>query len=101
MARLHYRGDDDAPTATEITGELLIGRIAQCQIATTDSTVTRRHARVRRHGPRWVLEDLDSDNGTYLNGIRIREPVVLADGDLVQCGRLVLRYEESRPDPIR
>ena len=51
-----------------------------------DPTVSRRHARLRRQGDRWLLADLGSTNGTRLNGWRLAEEVELRAGDRVSFG---------------
>jgi pSer/pThr/pTyr-binding forkhead associated (FHA) protein len=59
----------------------------------SDTTVSRRHARITRHGEAWVLEDLGSLNGTRLNGWRVSEAVELRPGDRVSFG--TARYRVS------
>jgi len=58
-----------------------------------DEFASARHARVdpRRDGV-WVL-DLDSTNGTYVNGLRIDAPQRLSPGDIVRVGETELRFE--------
>jgi pSer/pThr/pTyr-binding forkhead associated (FHA) protein len=51
-----------------------------------DEHISRRHARVFRHNDRWYVADLDSMNGTFVNGERIDEPVKLREGDEVRIG---------------
>ena len=54
--------------------------------------VSRRHCRLARHGHRLIVTDLDSTNGTYVNGRRLApsQPTVLADGDHLILGTLHL-----------
>lgn len=60
----------------------LIGREAECQIALTDSQISRYHAKLIVTGPGTVLvEDLRSTNGTFINGQRLQEPGTLNIGD--------------------
>lgn len=72
----------------------IIGRQAECVICLPSSTVSRRHAQVRREGGQYHLQDLNSTNGTLLN----REPVIgeelLHDRDEIGVGiyRLIFRY---------
>src|SRR2546430_11732123 len=49
--------------------------------------VSSRHAGIVRHGASFVLRDLGSTNGTFVNGARISADVVLADGDVIGLGR--------------
>ena len=55
-----------------------------------DSRISREHARVRVENGQWVLEDLDSANGTYINRKRIGTPVGLRSGDRLHIGRIKL-----------
>jgi len=66
-------------------GELSIGRQAACDLRLAESTVSRRHALVRREGDRVELVDLDSRHGTFVNGLPVGERT-LEDGDRVVIG---------------
>ncbi|MBD0329939.1 MAG: FHA domain-containing protein [Thermoleophilia bacterium] len=69
-----------------------IGRSPDCGIFLDDVTVSRRHAvLVERHGA-YVIEDLGSLNGTYVNRRRIEEPAQLSDGDELQVGKYRLTF---------
>lgn len=57
-------------------------------------STSRRHASFARVDGGIMVSDLGSTNGTYVNGKKIEEPVMLSPGDVVQLGGLVLRYEE-------
>ena len=69
-----------------------IGRAPSCDIVLDDRNVSRRHAEIRRRGPVVVLIDLDSTNGTIVNGRRVREHP-LADGDRITLGNSRLTFE--------
>ncbi len=69
--------------------ETTIGRWQDNDIVVDDRWVSRNHARIRRDGERYVVEDLGSKNGTFVNGQRIAGPTELADGDVVQVTPLV------------
>lgn len=69
-----------------------IGRAPSCEIVLDDRNVSRRHAEIRRRGPVVVLIDLDSTNGTIVNGRRVREHP-LADGDRITVGNSRLTFE--------
>ena len=80
-------------TRTVIEGPVLqIGRAPGCDIVLDDRNVSRRHAEIRRRGPVVVLVDLDSTNGTIVNGRRVREHP-LADGDRITLGNSRLTFE--------
>ncbi len=71
-----------------------IGRLDDCEIQLSDKNVSRRHAEVRREGAGFVVVDLDSTNGTKVNGARVKQRE-LADGDEVTVGATTLRFEMS------
>jgi pSer/pThr/pTyr-binding forkhead associated (FHA) protein len=60
----------------------------------TDPKASRRHAQVRPAGSGFLLVDLDSTNGTKVNGIPVREHP-LSDGDLISVGATEFRFEAS------
>jgi hypothetical protein len=63
-----------------------IGRDAGCDLAIADMTVSRRHATLERTADGWTLTDLESTNGTRVNGWRVRGKVSVTPGDLVSFG---------------
>lgn len=79
-------------------GENIVGRAAPCQVIVDFSGVSRRHARIRAEDGRYVLEDLGSKNGTWRNDERVREPVMLADGDRLRFGAVELTFRCVPPE---
>lgn len=76
-----------------------IGRRADCGLVLTDPETSRRHANVfYREGSLYVA-DLDSMNGTFVNGVRLAAEQVLADGDVIQLGdtRLTTQITPQAP----
>ena len=69
----------------------LIGRSPDCEIFLDDVTVSRKHAVLHRRDDAFVIEDLGSLNGTYVNRERIDE-VALQTGDEVQIGKFRLVF---------
>ena len=67
--------------------ELMIGRSQRAELSFEDDGVSRTHARIRREGSDYVVEDLGSRNGTFVNGGRVRTPTRVVDGDKIQLGR--------------
>ena len=70
---------------------LTIGRLDTCDIVLSDSGVSRKHAEVRREGDEWVVVDLDSTNGTVVNGRPVRRHR-LTPGDRIEVGETSLEY---------
>ncbi len=81
--------------------ELFIGRHAQ-DISLHDEMVSRRHARLTRDGDGFVVEDMGSRNGTYVNDARAYRRR-LQHGDTIQIGESLLEFRapESPPEPPR
>jgi hypothetical protein len=76
--------------AFPVTGQITIGRAANCQITVDDTFVSQMHARVYPYDGQTVVEDLGSTNGTYLNRNRLSGAMVMQPGDRVQVGNTVL-----------
>lgn len=74
---------------------LTIGRLPECQIVVSDGNVSRRHAAVQVADGRYVLNDLNSTNGTRVNGHAVVGPHELQPGDEVTVGSTVLRFESA------
>lgn len=72
---------------------LTIGRGGEADIQLPAPAVSRRHAVLQPSGDEWVLNDLNSTNGTFVNGQRISAPRRLAAGDVIQIGPFRLAYE--------
>jgi hypothetical protein len=66
-------------------GELLVGRHHACDVVLSDPSVSRRHARLVFRDGSWVLQDLESTNGTTVNGVRVGR-CALRPGDLLALG---------------
>ncbi len=80
--------------------QLTIGRDSNNAVAINDPEVSRRHSRLTFQGGKYVLEDLGSTNGTFVNGQRLSGPHVLKAGDVVALGeQIVLMYDAVVVDP--
>jgi pSer/pThr/pTyr-binding forkhead associated (FHA) protein len=73
---------------------LAIGRLPESAVMINDPNASRRHAEIRRVGNDVVVVDLNSTNGTRVNGATVRERK-LVDGDQIVIGTTVLRFETS------
>ena len=68
--------------------EFVVGRHSECDLAISDSRLSRRHARILRSGGRFTIEDLGSSNGTDVNGEPVFDPVDIRSGDVLNFGGL-------------
>jgi hypothetical protein len=85
------------PTGEQVVlGEyvLSMGRLPECTITLADPNVSRRHAEIRPHADAWLLTDLQSTNGTLVNGARVTSHRLL-DGDRIQVGNTVIEFRNG------
>ena len=74
--------------------QLLVGRAPECDVQLVEEGVSRRHAELTRAGDQWLLNDLHSTNGTWLNDQRVQGATALRDGDRIRIGvKALLAYE--------
>jgi pSer/pThr/pTyr-binding forkhead associated (FHA) protein len=76
-------------------GGLTIGRASDCDLCLSDGQVSRQHARIEPHGAGTQLIDLESANGTYVNGRPVRRHV-LRNGDVITLGASRIVYRDRR-----
>lgn len=70
---------------------VVLGRSKECDVQVPDANVSRRHAELRHEGSSWWVVDLDSTNGTEVNGKRVPR-AKLADGDRITLGETELVF---------
>lgn len=72
----------------------IIGRsMENCEIPLNDSFLSGQHARLELRGKEWVLEDLRSTNGTFLNDFEVRDTAVVEPDDIIRVGRVEMRLK--------
>ena len=76
-----------------IKATLSLGRAESNTVTLKDAKVSRQHAQIQKQGEQYVLVDLNSANGTYVNGERIEEHV-LSNGDEIQIGDTILQFQQ-------
>ncbi len=84
------------PDGSEVVARdgLVLGRVTGCDVVVNDTKASRRHAALRVAGSVVEIEDLDSSNGTLLNGKKVQKRV-LRDGDRIQIGAWAIAYREG------
>lgn len=95
------RGEVDGKAVELVLGEgdNVLGSAAECALVLSAREVSRRHAVVRVGGRGASVEDLDSKNGTFVNGVRVRQ-ASLKDGDWLQLGPVVLALDAVPADDV-
>lgn len=74
-------------------GDITIGRSESSAFVLNDDFASAQHARLISRDGEWYLEDLDSRNGTFLNGQRVEQPERLTPGMEIRIGRTTLRLQ--------
>lgn len=79
-----------------LENEYTIGREPSNDIPIQDGSVSSKHARVFRMPEGFVIEDLKSRNGTFVNGEKVTEKRLLADNDLIRIGKVILTFNLAK-----
>ncbi|HEY8491544.1 MAG TPA: FHA domain-containing protein [Dehalococcoidia bacterium] len=88
-------GDTSLPEDAKLPLEPVthLGRDPSNHVVLDEPAVSSRHAVISLNGRHWYLRDLESTNGTWVNRKRLgAQPVRLQDGDIIQLGRVALRF---------
>lgn len=75
--------------------EIVLGRADQADVQLAGQGISRRHATLARHGEHFVLTDLGSQNGTWVNEVRIQEPTTVKPGDHMHIYGYTLSIEKQ------
>ncbi|HSM55130.1 MAG TPA: FHA domain-containing protein [Candidatus Sulfomarinibacteraceae bacterium] len=86
--------DSDGETVYPLSTVTSIGRAASNTIVLEDNYVSNEHALLMLRGQQWWVEDLNSRNGTLLNGIRLSDTTVVSPGDVITIGSTRLKMEQ-------
>ncbi|MBL9009344.1 MAG: FHA domain-containing protein [Myxococcales bacterium] len=78
--------------------DVTIGRSEEATFLIEHRSLSRQHARIRAEGGEYIVTDLGSKNGTFLNNHRIQRGT-LRDGDILRCGEVAFRFCHTRPNP--
>jgi predicted component of type VI protein secretion system len=79
--------------------EIIVGRDSTSGVAINDGEISRKHAKLSLHGAAYVIQDLGSTNGTFVNGQRLTGTQVLNPGDSVSFGENISAVYEAASDP--
>lgn len=80
-------------------GETNIGRDPGCELMLDNLGVSRRHAQLREVAGRFVVEDLNSTNGVYVNGHQITAAAEVNSGDEIKIGKFLLSFQQAHEEP--
>ena len=90
--RLILKGPAGEVTEYPLGDSDVLGRSTTASVRLADREVSRKHSQIDREGNDFVLRDLGSSNGTFLNGKRLTAPARLADGDEVLIGTSKMEF---------
>lgn len=76
---------------------VILGRLDSNDIPIHDRKASREHAKIYRQGDRFAIVDLNSSNGTFVNGEKITKHI-LAEGDQIRIGVVSLRFEDPEAE---
>lgn len=96
VAKLVYRSPDGLVTDFTLEDSNTVGRHPKNRIRLNDREISKEHAVIERIGDEFVIRDLRSSNGTYVNNRRVTE-VGLRDGDEILLGSMRLQFEFEHP----
>lgn len=86
-------------TVTEIypitNSKTLFGRSVECEIILADPHISSKHMCVEKDDDEFKLKDLGSANGTFVNDVRVKDSLVLEDGDKVRMGSTILVFSSG------
>ncbi len=99
MARMILLQQGAATTFELTEDETIFGRHPECTVQLQSNMISRQHAKVVRRGDGFVLEDLGSGNGSFVNGQRIAAPTILQQDDRIKLGPLLFRFEADGGRP--
>ncbi len=94
MYRLIYQDGDTPQTYTFASGEVVIGRSPECQIVLRDFGISRMHAKVVVESSGVRIFDLESKNGTQVNGVQVMD-ATLRDGDRILLGKFQITFTDA------
>jgi pilus assembly protein CpaF len=89
---IHEKGGAERRETFE-TSELTVGRVQDNELMLPKGNVSKRHARLLYRDGRFIVTDLNSTNGTYVNRRRITQATIVREGDRIYVGDFVLRIE--------
>jgi pilus assembly protein CpaF len=93
---IHEKGGAERREVFE-TSEISVGRVQGNDLMLPKGNVSKRHARVLHRDGRFIVTDLNSTNGTYVNRRRITQATIVREGDRIFIGDFVLRVESTDP----
>ena len=93
---VHEKGGSERRETFQ-SDELTVGRVQGNELMLPKGNVSKRHARLLYRDGRFIVTDLNSTNGTYVNRRKITQATIVREGDRIYIGDFVLRIEMASP----
>jgi pSer/pThr/pTyr-binding forkhead associated (FHA) protein len=92
---LRHKAPGEPPRVIPLTKDVtVIGRGQDCDLVLQDNNASRRHCQIRKWAGTYTIEDLQSKNGTFVNGMKMTS-AQLGDGDLIAVGDQMLVFKKD------
>src|SRR6266542_3674815 len=102
MPILRVQQKHEKPFEFDLTKDSVsIGRSSSNDLVFNHLSLSRHHARVIQKEGRFFVEDAGSRNGTFLNGVRLRQTSPLKAGDVIQVGEILIRFVEPAAEKLK
>ncbi len=85
--------DDRLGFRFEIGERAIMGRSPECELIIFDRAVSRQHTEIAAEDDHYIITDLNSSNGTFLNGVQLQEPKVLKRNDEIKLGEEIFLFD--------
>jgi len=92
-SRIVIINGDNAGATYPLKGTVSLGRAESNTVTIKDAKVSRQHAQIQQQGKEYIVVDLNSSNGTFVNDERIEEHV-LSDGDEIRIGDCIMQFQQ-------
>ncbi len=86
-------GSDKQKIEARINGSLIVGRADYCDVSIDDGSLSKQHFALEADEEMICITDLETTNGTKVNGVKITQKYKLDKGDVIQAGSLLIRIE--------
>ncbi len=85
--------EDLGKEAEILEGGITVGRSAECNLVVNDPLVSRKHFKIWQYREEFLIEDLNSLNGTYVNQKKLEKKEKILDGSIITAGRTIFKFE--------
>ena len=92
------QGTNEGSTETLISSRIVIGCSPDCGLILTDKGIDLAHASIEARADRWVLQDLGTSGGTWINETPVGGPKAISSGDVIRLNDVLIEFESNGDD---